>query len=656
MKEDRMKDYESLDHLSDPTNKTHFWQSCTWYNEMSIPLSLLPSVCIIVLLSCVERRRKLYDWERRIPCLSGRMGFIVPLDFTGKMQNRWSYAFAFGAVTPFALNLIIVSKTHLNLPPYLKMLEVLIMLLIVSITCMPLFACLSTPQRLLGGVLGLLFSFSWFILQLWFFISCSVPAFDSTDYSEDEPWDNRRVLVYQVPQILCLGFLVCRFGSIIVKGVQKRLRNHTQEDEVKKHEYKHVQCLLTKPAERSVQKSWFQRKVYEWDPYFKFPNRIIATVVLSVYGVYMILTIEQIIFWWLSAFVEAFALRMSFNIHLNYILCSWYISAACATISSFFHISQVLLSYRKHMKLLRAGKKLFLPKKYKLNPAQGVMGLLKYPGYQIAFSLWGYVIVHMAMFMIVLMFVYLVILPIQENSFLEWLSWMAISLSNIFILLALMGLQRLLGHFFFMQDKQSENDEVKPLALNNRKAFHNFNYFFFFINMMMGMMSCVLRIIKSAVVGLMLVSRIERTIMPEGFESLDLSYCMWVGMIMADHYHTNPVLVCFCHLLLKHTSKSLRDGQYTRLNSEHQVKDRVHIRWHVVYTLLRNPKLILLRKKHKQANDKEAELAYAWAITNTVRKTAHGSAENFGNPAGTFGNPAGNFGNPAGTFGNPAET
>ncbi|KAI5087617.1 STRA6-like isoform X1, partial [Silurus meridionalis] len=149
------------------------------------------------------------------------------------------------------------------------------------------------------------------------------------------------------------------------------------------------------------------------------------------------------------------------------------------------------------------------------------MGLLKYPGYQIAFSLWGYVIVHMAMFMIVLMFVYLVILPIQENSFLEWLSWMAISLSNIFILLALMGLQRLLGHFFFMQDKQSENDEVKPLALNNRKAFHNFNYFFFFINMMMGMMSCVLRIIKSAVVGLMLVSRIERTIMPEGFESLD---------------------------------------------------------------------------------------------------------------------------------------
>lgn len=56
-----------------------------------------------------------------------------------------------------------------------------------------------------------------------------------------------------------------------------------------------------------------------------------------------------------------------------------------------------------------------------------------------------------------------------------------------------------------------------------RRAFHNFNYFFFFFNMILGVMNCLLRVIKSAAVGLMLVSRIERTIMPEGFETLDSS-------------------------------------------------------------------------------------------------------------------------------------
>lgn len=61
------------------------------------------------------------------------------------------------------------------------------------------------------------------------------------------------------------------------------------------------------------------------------------------------------------------------------------------------------------------------------------------------------------------------------------------------------------------------------LSVLHRKVFHNFNYYFFFFNMMLGIMSCIMRLVKSAAVGLMLVSRIERTIMPEGFEALDSS-------------------------------------------------------------------------------------------------------------------------------------
>ena len=39
---------------------------------------------------------------------------------------------------------------------------------------------------------------------------------------------------------------------------------------------------------RLVEKSWFRRKVYDWDPYFKFPNRMIGTAVISLIGLYTV--------------------------------------------------------------------------------------------------------------------------------------------------------------------------------------------------------------------------------------------------------------------------------------------------------------------------------------------------------------------------------
>ncbi|KAI5087619.1 STRA6-like isoform X1, partial [Silurus meridionalis] len=111
----------------------------------------------------------------------------------------------------------------------------------------------------------------------------------------------------------------------------------------------------------------------------------------------------------------------------------------------------------------------------------------------------------------------------------------------------------------------------------------------------LGLGNCVLRLIKSSLVALMLLSRIERTIMPQGFKKLDTSHSTWVGMIITDHHHCNPVLVCFCHLLIEHTLQRVCMDEGVKLESP--AKQHAHLRWFLVYTLLRNPKLILLRKR-----------------------------------------------------------
>ncbi|KAK2865506.1 hypothetical protein Q7C36_001562 [Tachysurus vachellii] len=607
---------------------------------------LLPSVFILLLLSFVERRQKVCSFEKRFPCLRGRFGIVVPLDFTSSLENRWSHAFAFGAITPLIFSLFFgfTNPIPYTPPRYLKVFVYLVAALEVGFICKPFFACLSAPNQMLGGILGLLYTLTWFIIKLWDFIWCKWPTrYDDKsfegfslhcneggrglhalillpvnttqiagrslgllfslfwfttsmyelvwcndwtavnkglrDYLLENEW-----VIPDLPHLLCLGFLVCRFGYQVVMDILNCLKKQNQQTEINKEQYK-----------------------------------IIATVVLCFLSLYMMVMLELVFS--LYVFDELYDMwdklshlftKSDFIQHLKYLKWSWYVSSACAIFSSVVHISRVLVCYRKQIKSLWAGQKIYLPRKYHPSPTSSLGGLLKYPSYQIAFILWGYLIVHLALFLGGLVFVYMVISPICTNGFQHWLTDLIIVLANFFVVLAVMGLQRMFIHMFFLQDKNSPMDKDKPLALNNRKVFHNVNYFLFFFNVILGVMSCMMRLIKSSAVGLMLLPRIERAIMPQGFERLDKCYCTWVGMIITDHHHSNPVLLCFCHLLLRR----VRVDETLGSRSERAVRERARTRWFLMYTLVRNPKLILMRTRVEQSKN-DREFAFAWAVANT---------------------------------------
>ncbi|XP_035385507.1 stimulated by retinoic acid gene 6 protein-like isoform X2 [Electrophorus electricus] len=340
------------------------------------------------------------------------------------------------------------------------------------------------------------------------------------------------------------------------------------------------------------------------------------TAVISLIGLYLFILTEQI----LTSEGIFFTSIMPGS---YYTANTWYVTTALAALSSVAHIGHVLVCYRKHIKRLWVGNRSFLPEKYRTpNSADSVAALAKYPGSQIAFVLWGYEIVHICLFLFGFVFVHLVVELILKDGFFYWLHSLVLLVSNFFIVMGLLMMQVLLVRFFFLQDKLSPEDQQKPLALNNRKAFHNFNYFFFFYNVILGVGSCVLRLFANSFVGLLLVSRIDRTIMPRGYELMDKGYRTWIGMIMADHYHSNPIMVCFCHLLLKLSVEKQRDSKtYSRLNSTSgsPTEGRARARWLLVYTLLRNPKLVLLRSRQKRNHDNRGELAFAWALTSQMQ-------------------------------------
>ncbi|XP_072526297.1 stimulated by retinoic acid gene 6 protein-like [Salminus brasiliensis] len=612
-----------FDPTESPTNAPGESQGCDFNRELFLHSFILPSLCIVLLLSFLERRRRVYSFEERFPYLRGRFGIVVPLDFTGTLRNRWSYAFAIGAAAPHMCALFSGDIIPFTLPKWIITLVYLVAAFEVGVAFLPFFACLSTMHREVGGALGLIYTLTWLILAVWK-IRCLPLCDDTLETKFCYEW------LLQWPHLLCLLFLLGRFGFMLVKGVRNRLRKNDQQVEdnevVESHQYRYVQALLRRPPDRPLEKTWFRRKVYDWDPYFKFPNRMIATAVVSLIGLYGVIFAEQV----LTALVinKAYDFLRLYNIKtddLDYFKHTWHTTAALATLASVFNVGHVLMCYRKHMKRLWAGRKNFLPEKYHVpDPAVSVAAFLKYPGWQIAYTLWGYMIVHFGFHVFGTMFVYLVVVPIRSNGFFTWLLDVVIFLGNFFIVVVLLMLQILLVRIFFLQDKLSPEDKQKPLALNNRKAFHNFNYFFFFYNVILGLGSCILRLCASAFVGLLLVSRINRTIMPKGFELLDKGYRTWIGMIMADHYHSNPVMVCFCHLLLSRTlERQKATSAYSRLNntSERPVEVRVRSRWLLSYTLLRNPSLILLRKHRKHNSSfNQGQVAVAWVLLQTQQR------------------------------------
>ncbi|XP_038569828.1 STRA6-like [Micropterus salmoides] len=580
--------------------------------DLFLHLSLLPAVMITGVLSFLHKRSKRLAIDHRLPFLCGRFAIVVPLDTIGSLSNRWSYGFAFGAVSSSVLLLFSERYIPFTYPPWARAIVYLVGALEVGLVYFPFFACLSTPFRVAGAVLGILYSLSWIIVTVWNTFTCP----------SGEILGKYQKVITQWPSILSLFFLLGRFVSILVKAIRIHLQLE-QEDPVElieQHQMLHVKRLLRKIPAPSKPLSWFESRVYEWDPYFKFPNRIIGTAIISLIGLYIMTLTDyslsdvafdgvdrwkNILKQLVTSCNQTEALGAMIPPLEEFIVVarkSWLATTIFASLNSVAYTFHVLACYRKHLKRLWKGQKGFLPEKFH-NPssAVSVASIARYSGWQIAFTLWGYLIVHFVHFLFALLFVYLLVLPIQYGQVLNMLTNLGIIILTIGLVVALVIFQIVLVQIFFLQDKISPTDKHKPLALNNRKAFHCFNYFFFFYNVVMGVGNCILRLLCSIVVGTWLVSRIDRTIMQRGYENMDAGYSTWVGMIFADHYHNNPVMVSFCQLLVSNTLERHTASAYSTFSNTptaSPLNSRARMRWMLFYTLLRNPHLILLRKHH----------------------------------------------------------
>ncbi|XP_078354713.1 stimulated by retinoic acid gene 6 protein-like [Oculina patagonica] len=290
---------------------------------------------------------------------------------------------------------------------------------------------------------------------------------------------------------------------------------------------------------------------------------------------------------------------------------SIFVAVGISGIYSIVLVANMLSWYRKHLLRLQRGERDFLPLKiFKRNPSAITAATLKYSGYQVAYLCWGVTIVVLTLSLVGFVVGQQIILPMVDGSFDSFLwsklkdLWPAVLLSLVFF-----WIQLLLAKYVFLVDKDT------TLALDNRRLFHVCTYFLFFFNIFLGVVSCLKRILIGAVLGVMFLGRTQKSVISRDFELKDPGFNAYVGYLLLEHSHANPVLVTFCRLLIKtyNDSQASENGECsTETNrvvennpccSNHQVSieldsvlrrnnfRRVRNRWHLLYTLQNNPSL-----------------------------------------------------------------
>ncbi|KAM6467983.1 stimulated by retinoic acid gene 6 protein-like [Liasis olivaceus] len=585
-------------------------ETCTSPTDLEpfLHYSLLPSIAIIVVLSCLEKRARRNVIDEKCHLLNRRCGVVIPLDLMGVSSSRWAMGFAFGATANKVMILFADGYFPLRvLPQWIKAIAILIGATEVGLSSYPFFACLSTNVQITGATLGFLYTGAWFVVIVVHIGQCPHGQILG-DYEK---------IIFYWPSLVCQLFLLGKFIHMLIKVSRAQLQTGLPTDNttlLETHQAQYVQQLLRKPPLRKPQKSWIQQNIYEWDPYFQFPSRMISTTVLAIICLYMFVVIECYVYKLVSCTLVILVsnsemLPASSNVldvqplkeFIEVVKGVWIFTVGSACLTSVSYVFHILVCYRKHIKRLRARQKQFLPVLFsKVSSSQSVVAIARYSGWQIAYLLWGYLIIHIMQCLFGVMFIYGLVLPIKNGQGIEMAKNLGTGIFTLAIVIGILVLQMKTASRFFLQPKILPDDKEKPLALDNRKAFHNFNYFLFFSNVMLGLSACLFRLLCSVIMGAWLIARIDRTIMPKGYEVADMGYKTWIGMLFMDHYHTNPILLCFDHLL---AVKSRENQQQKDTYSCHvdqltdfRVSKKARTRWLLLYTLLKNPCLSALRK------------------------------------------------------------
>ncbi|KAH3816023.1 stimulated by retinoic acid gene 6 protein-like [Dreissena polymorpha] len=623
-----------------PDNRFHLWL-------------LLPSSLMIVLLAFSFRRKKLC-----LSLLGGRPAAIFPMDILGK-SNRMSYAAAWGAIAFLTAEMVFGEFVIVDLkgPRYITIWNKVLAMLVIGVGYFPMFAALALDS-LISLSVAAIYSLLFLIITLLKIFECDIVA------------EGRGLLALRsVPSISCLGYLSISIPTRIFREWRKKSTRvfsssemvfilNMEKDVDKSAEAEHVRNLLRAPKPQEEPPTDTKQKIwaaitsitntvfYHNKNKFRYSTRILTVSVMGLILLYKV-TLEgclQVVYVFRYIDKELFIMlesverepsllegqRMTINLDSiefvqalakNLRICLL-VAMVCSLVAGIITILHMLTSYRANLLALYKGDNTHIPHRSTMANNSLLIGSMKYAGYQVAYIGWGFVLQFFILSMVCVALCLLITSLMWGIT--DWLIWLLETVwPGLIVSIIVMVFQKVSAKMFFLQAGG------EYLAIDNRRALFSFSFFMFFYNIFIGFFSCLLRIIKSVVIGAIFLPRLDNSALPSRFQMMDPGFSAYVGFINVESSHTHPVVVLFLRILLAARKKQTERGFFAKPERT-RTFIRARMRWHTAYSILNNLTLRVSRKHYlkrvKEMQERLAELyhldnAAAGALANEINRT-----------------------------------
>lgn len=148
-------------------------------------------------------------------------------------------------------------------------------------------------------------------------------------------------------------------------------------------------------------------------------------------------------------------------------------------------------------------------------------------------------------------------------------------------------------------------EESHLFTLENRHAYFLFVYFNFFFDCFLGILSCIIRLVKSMIALVVFMPRLDYSTFGRNLEQFDNGYTSYTSYIYVEAMHTHPILITFTQIIYMNILDKRRRQRHFLLVDEKQVlegnrRKALRFRWFLLITLMNNLPLISTRRHHRR--------------------------------------------------------
>ncbi|XP_070687455.1 receptor for retinol uptake stra6 [Pempheris klunzingeri] len=580
------------------------------------------SLVVMLILAILARRTKVGNRQKGLP------GLLSPVNFLDHTQHKGLAVAVFGVLLCKLWGLVISP----NPLPFTTDTEnkqnwVILGVFYYPALYYPLLAC-GTLHNKVGYVLGSLLSWTHFGVLVWQKIDCPKTPLIHKHYS----------LFSSLPQIACLAFLSFQYPLLLFKGLKGKEKNNATEDLSSSYYKDYVKKMLkkkpTKISTSSTQTPKLPQRIidavksyiYTPEEAFRFPPK------LAISGVVSFITLYQVGLLLISAVVPSLQTARSgvdedianvlagFKIVLSpdkhevvrivvyYMWCVEVCYISAMTLSGLVNLAMLMRSMVLHRSNLKG---LYRGDIYNVYNCQrnirasrpALVCWMGFTSFTAAHIFIAMMIQTMVFFLCLLIAVFLIIIPVLHGQNLilfqillsMWPFW-------LMILLAVL-IQHITGRFCFIKKTAGTRD------LDNRGNLFLLTYLLFPVNVLIGVLLALWRMIITALFNIVHMGRLDISLLNRNVEAFDPAYRCYAHYLKIEVSQSHPVMKAFCGMLLQSVGQESNAAQRSRDAEEgiqlvHQEKKqhkvssakRARRHWQLLYTLVNNPSLVGTRK------------------------------------------------------------